>query len=81
VLEDTMFFSSKDIEKALVKDVLNEVYYALKEKGYNPINQIVGYLETNDASYISSYKNSRNKILGLEKAEILAVILEGYYNL
>ena len=78
MLEDTHFFNSKEIEKAVISEVLNEVYHALKEKGYNPINQLVGYLVTNDPSYISSYKNSRNKMLGLEKSEIIALLLEGY---
>lgn len=78
MLEDTRFFSSKEIEKAVISEVLKEVYDALKEKGYNPINQIVGYLVTNDPSYISSYKNSRNKMLGIDKSELLALLLEGY---
>lgn len=78
MLENTMFFDSRDIERAVVNEVLNEVYEALKEKGYNPINQLVGYLVSGDASYISSYKNARNKILGFERAELLMVLLEGY---
>lgn len=78
MFEDTHFFSSKEIEKVVISEVLKEVYDALKEKGYNPINQMVGYLVTNDPSYISSYKNSRNKMVGIDKTELIALLLEGY---
>lgn len=73
-----MFFSSKEIERAVINEVLAEVYKALKEKGYNPINQLVGYLSTGNPIYISSYKNSRNKIMGIERDKILIALLESY---
>ena len=50
----------------------------MKEKGYNPINQLVGYLVTGNPIYISSYKNSRNKILGIERDKIVLALLESY---
>lgn len=78
MLEKTNLFSSKDIERVVIAEVLKEVYDALKEKGYNPINQIVGYLVSGDESYISSHKNARNKIKGLERSEILIALLESY---
>ena len=54
---------------------LNEVAFILKEKGYNPINQIVGYIINNDSTYITNYKNARDKILKLDKSELIAVLL------
>ena len=78
MLEKTMFFSSNEIERAVINEVLDEVYKALKEKGYNPINQLVGYIVTGNPVYISSYKNSRNKILGIERDKIVVALLESY---
>ncbi len=78
MLENTSLFTPSEIENAVINEVLEEVYYALKQKGYNPINQLVGYLTTGDASYISSYQNARNKILGIDRAKILQVLLESY---
>ena len=81
MLEKTSLFSSKEIETAVINEVLKEVYDALKERGYNPINQLVGYLVSGDPGYISSYKNARTKILGLDRSAILASILESYLEL
>ena len=50
----------------------------LKERGYNPTNQLVGYLISGDPGYISSYKNSRNKICKLDRVEILEILVNGY---
>ena len=78
MLENTMLFSSTEIERAVINEVLEEVYMALKERGYNPINQLVGYLVSGDPGYISSYKNARNKISGIERSKILVALLESY---
>ena len=78
MLEKTMFFNSNEIERAVINEVLDEVYKALKEKGYNPINQLVGYIVTGNPIYISSYKNSRNKIVGIERDKIVLALLESY---
>lgn len=78
MLEKTSLFSSKEIEKVVINEVLKEVYDSLKERGYNPINQLVGYLVSGDPGYISTYKNARNKILGIERSEILVALLESY---
>ena len=53
------------------REILKEVYEALVEKGYNPINQIVGYILSGDPTYITSYKNARNKIRQIERDELL----------
>ena len=58
--------------------IINQVYNALKEKGYNPISQFVGYLLSGDPTYITSYNNSRVLISTLERDEILEVLLRAY---
>ena len=58
----TSVFDISDIDDVLVEDVINDVYLALEEKGYNAINQIVGYIISGDPGYISTYKESRKKI-------------------
>lgn len=61
-----------------VKSVLVEVYSALEEKGYNPINQIVGYLTSGDPAYISNHKNARGIIQQLDQEEILEELVSKY---
>lgn len=61
-----------------VADILAEVYNALSEKGYNPVNQIVGYVMSGDPTYITSYKNARSLIMKAERDEIIEVLLENY---
>lgn len=58
--------------------VLNEVYEALKQKGYNPINQLVGYLLSGDPAYITSYNNARSTILKLERDDLLEEMVRVY---
>ncbi|MBQ4032174.1 MAG: IreB family regulatory phosphoprotein [Bacilli bacterium] len=71
-------FDVGEVKKELISTTLREVYDALKERGYDPINQIVGYLISGDPGYISNYKESRNKILDFDRSEITALILEEY---
>ena len=78
-MEDkTSLFDVSIIKKKLISTTLKEVFDALKERGYNPINQIVGYLMRGDPGYISNFKDSRNKILEFDRAEVMAIILEEY---
>ena len=80
-MEDkTDLYDVSSIKKKQISVTLSEVCIALKERGYNPVNQIVGYLISGDPGYISSYKDSRNKILEFDRAEIVAIILEDYLN-
>lgn len=72
---NTILYSAKEFDQVLVEDVLKDVYSALKEKGYNPINQIAGYLMSGDPGYISSYKDARKKITSLERSKILEYLL------
>ena len=61
-----------------VRNIMSTVYEALKEKGYNPINQVVAYLMSGDPTYITSYNNARILISKLERDEILEVMTEAY---
>ena len=77
-LSNTQYFKVKTEPEVQVKEVLDVVYTAMEEKGYNPVNQIVGYLMSGDLGYISSYKECRNKISKLDRSMILEVILTRY---
>ena len=61
-----------------VREVIVSVYAALTEKGYNPVNQIVGYLMSGDPTYITSHKGARSLIMRAERDEIIEVLLEDY---
>mgnify|MGYP000083177578 FL=1 len=65
-------------EASTVKDVLASVYAALTEKGYNPVNQIVGYIMSGDPTYITSHKNARALIMKVERDELVEEMLKAY---
>ena len=70
-----------DIEREYtieVADVVAQVYEALSEKGYNPVDQIVGYLASGDPTYVTSYNSARNLLTRLDRDEILEEIVESY---
>ncbi|MFA5535606.1 MAG: IreB family regulatory phosphoprotein [Bacillota bacterium] len=75
-----MFKVSKD-EVSRAKNVLVTVYEALQEKGYNPINQLVGYLLSGDPAYITSHNNARNIIRKMERDELLEELLKEYLHI
>ena len=79
-MDMTKVYSTEEFNQAYILDTVKEVATILKEKGYNPINQIVGYLMSGDPGYISNYKDSREKLLDFDRAEIMAIILEDYLN-
>ena len=79
-MDNTSLFDINDINDALVDSILDDVCSALLEKGYNPVNQIVGYLITEDPTYITSYKDARNQILSIDRAKILETIVRRYLN-
>jgi len=76
--ESTMKFEAVRDENMTPRVVLETVYEALKEKGYNPINQMVGYLLSGDPTYITSHKNARSIIRKVERDELLEEILTEY---
>ena len=72
---------NKGLERSFKQAIPKEVYEALVEKGYNPINQIVGYILSGDPTYITSYKNARNKIRQIERDELLDKMVRNYIGL
>ncbi len=77
-ISETHAYSIESFEEEIVKDVIKDVYEALEERGYNPINQLVGYIMSGDPGYISSYKEARSKITRVERNKILEVLLREY---
>lgn len=77
-IEETMMFKVQAEEVNQARDILFDVYAALKQKGYNPINQLVGYLLSGDPAYITSYNNARSLIRRLERDELLEELLKNY---
>ena len=80
-MDKTSLYNVKEIDLAEVKQILNEVYTSLKERGYNPTNQLVGYLISGDPGYISSYKEARKKIQQVDRAKIIEVLLNSFQGL
>lgn len=76
----TSLYSLDEFEDSIVKDTLKDVYEALEERGYNPVNQLVGYLVSGDPGYISSHKEARNKMSNLDRSKVIEVLLKGYLN-
>ena len=75
---NTQYFSVSKETAISVADILTAVYIALTEKGYNPVNQIVGYIMSGDPTYITSYKNARYLIMKVERDELLEELLKTY---
>ena len=78
ISDETMNFKVERDKNNKTKEILKEVYDALKEKGYNPTNQIVGYILSGDPTYITSHKNARNIIRTLERDELLEKMVKSY---
>ena len=73
--EQTSLFSIQEIDAEVARTTLKEVYDSLEERGYNPTNQIVGYLISGDPGYISNYKDARGKIQEIDRAKIVEILL------
>ena len=74
----TQYFRTTSENPVSVSDVLNRVYLALTEKGYNPVNQIVGYIMSGDPTYITSHNGARSLIMKVERDELLEELLQYY---
>ena len=79
--DKTMSFQVEREDNTRTKEILKEVYEALSEKGYNPINQIVGYILSGDPTYITSYNDARNIIRTIERDELLEKMVKNYIGL
>ena len=80
MLDRTMTFSLGDDKEQAMKVILTTVYDALREKGYNPINQIVGYILSEDPTYITTHNNARNLIRKFDRDMILQSLVKYYLN-
>ena len=77
-LSNTQYFKVKTEPEVQVKEVLDVVYTAMEEKGYNPVNQIVGDIMSGDPTYITSYKGARSMIMKVERDELVEELLKEY---
>ena len=77
-MEKTKVYNCKDFEEANIAITIKEVSELLKERGYDPIKQIVGYLMSGDPGYISSYKEARKKMIKLDRAKVLEIIVKEF---
>ena len=77
-LKNTQYFKLEKEPQMKVSDVIDVVYHALSEKGYNPVNQIVGYIMSGDPTYITSHRNARSLIMKVERDELVEEILRAY---
>ncbi len=76
--QQTRIFSIKEQEQLVIKEALQSVYDSLKQKGYNPINQIVGYILSEDPTYITNYNNARAVISKIDRDELLRALVENF---
>ena len=76
--EKTITFSLKDTKELEAKSILLTVYQALQEKGYNPLNQIVGYILSEDPTYITNHKNARSLICRIDRDELMTELVKTY---
>ena len=77
-IRDTQYFQTVQDKKMEAGDVLEQVYIALTEKGYNPVNQIVGYIMSGDPTYITRHRGARSLIMKVERDELLEELLAFY---
>ena len=79
-ITNTQFFQVETGPQIQAKDILEIVYNALVEKGYNPVNQIVGYILSEDPTYITTYNNARNIISKIDRDDLLEALVKSYLN-
>ena len=78
--DKTMTFKIGDEREEIMKEIITQVFDALREKGYNPINQIVGYILSEDPTYITTHNNARSLIRKIDRDELLAELVKSYLN-
>ena len=77
-INNTQYFKVQKEQEINVKDVVEQIYRALMEKGYDPVNQIVGYIMSGDPTYITSFKGARSLIMKVERDELVEELLKEY---
>lgn len=75
---DTILFDLSEVNEVIIRDTLRDAVEALSERGYNPINQLVGYIISGDLGYISSYKETRNRISKIDRTILVETLLKEY---
>ena len=80
MIDETIKFKLQDSSPEEMKEIMKQVYAALKEKGYNPINQIVGYILSEDPTYITTHNNARSLIRKVDRDELLQQLVKDYLN-
>ena len=81
ISDETVSFKVEKDKNIKAKEILKEVYHSIEEKGYNPINQIVGYILSGDPTYITSHNDARNLIRQIERDELLEKMVKNYIGL
>ena len=81
MLDKTMIFSINGDRDQEIKNAMISVYNSLKQKGYNAINQLVGYILSEDPTYITTYNNARNIISSIDRDELLEALVKSYLNI
>ena len=81
MLDKTMIFSINGDRDQEIKNAMISVYNSVKQKGYNPINQLVGYILSEDPTYITTYNNARNIISSIDRDELLEALVKSYLNI
>ena len=76
--DSTIMFDVNEVNDKLIKTTLEDAVEALTERGYNPINQLVGYIISGDLGYISSYKDTRNRLSKIDRSTLVEVLLKDY---
>lgn len=79
--DETMKFELPNENENVARDIILSVYEALEEKGYDPINQLIGYILSGDPTYITSHKDARNIICKVERDELLEELIKTYLNI
>ncbi len=77
-MDETKIYKKEELDNQIVEKTILDVVDALKARGYDPIDQIVGYLISGDPGYISSYKDARKKITSIERTKILEILVKKY---
>lgn len=78
MLSDTQLFDIEEINSAATESTIKEIYEDLEEIGYNPINQLVGYIMSGDPGYITSHKEARKRISAIDRAKLIEVLLKKF---
>ncbi len=79
--KNTILFSSDNMEAEIISDIVKRVYFALEEKGYDPIAQLSGYILSGDPSYITSHNNARSLIKHIERDDLVEELLRSFLNI